>query len=58
MIKKLVMRIRLQFLFLLFDQDELIVTHTLLHHLLTVAQHGCLKCLLSLQVRQGWADGG
>lgn len=40
----------LQLLLLLFDQDELIVTHAFLGNLLGLTQHGGLERLLSLQI--------
>lgn len=36
----------------LFDKDELVVTHSLLHHLLGLTQHAHLERLLALQVGQ------
>lgn len=42
---------------LLLDKDELVVTDTFLHNLLSQTEHSGLKCLLSLKIGQRWAQG-
>lgn len=44
--------------FLLLDENELVITDSFLHNLLSLTEHSDFKCLLSFQIGQGGADSG